>query len=412
MKKEYKTEFDSVSGCGCNSGTGKHSVKRKKTGKDLRVIFLAAGFAVLVGCGAKNVSGPMGKTSDVSVSAMRTDGASYKNGFGTAGSDRAEAPEVMMDAEGAEEPVRMNDGGNGMDTPDQDVTKRIRTVDLTVSLEDDSKLNETADRIVEITKQYHGSVTDRSMSYSKYNAGGSITVKIPKDEVDGFLAGVRDQGMNVSRIDDRTEDVTQHYVDVEARLKAKQTEVDRLQSYLEKAEDTETLLKVEEQLTRAISDLESYKAQMNSLNSRIDATTVQIALECSKIIHEETTGEMAERIMKNTFRDTLETFLEGAKMFLGAIATLIWLIPIGMILITAVYRTIRWNRDKGKKEKTAPFARAKQEGKTQDPDSGQGKPQVLEKGQEKPQAPDNGQGKPQDPDKERAKPQAPEEDQA
>lgn len=240
--------------------------------------------------------------------------------------------------------------------------------------------------------------------------------------MDGFLAGVRDQGMNVSRIDDRTEDVTQHYVDVEARLKAKQTEVDRLQSYLEKAEDTETLLKVEEQLTRAISDLESYKAQINSLNSRIDATTVQIALECSKIIHEETTGEMAERIMKNTFRDTLETFLEGAKMFLGAIATLIWLIPIGMILITAVYRTIRWNRDKGKKEKTAPFARAKQEGKTQDPDNvqvklqdsnnGQGKPQDLEKGQEKPQDPDNGQGKPQDPDKERAKPQAPEEDQA
>lgn len=359
MKKAYKTEFDS--GCRRNSGTEicsaknenakRKNAKKETSGMDLRVILLAAGFAVLVGCGAKNVSGPMGKTADVSVSAMKADGAFDKNGFGGAGLDRAEAPEVMMDAAGAEEAVRMEDGGNGMDMPEQDAAKLIRTVDLTVSLEDDSKLNETADRIVEITKQYHGSVTDRSMSYSKYNAGGSITVRIPKDEVDGFLSGVREQGMNVSRIDDRTEDVTQQYVDVDARLRAKQTEVDRLQSYLEKAEDTETLLKVEEQLTRAISDLESYKARMNSLNSRIDATTVRIALECTRTVHEETTGEMAARIMKNTFRDTLETFLEGAKMFLGAIATLIWLIPIGMILITAVCRTIRWNRGKGKKEK-------------------------------------------------------------
>ncbi|MDD6196856.1 MAG: hypothetical protein PUB12_08240 [[Clostridium] aminophilum] len=101
----------------------------------------------------------------------------------------------------------------------------------------------------------------------------------------------------------------------------------------------------------------------NSLNSRIDATTVRIALECTKTIHEETTGEMAARIMKNTFRDTLETFLEGAKMFLGAIATLIWLIPIGMILITAVYRTIRWNRGKGKKEKIPASDSAKKQEK-------------------------------------------------
>lgn len=152
----------------------------------LRVVLLAAGFAVLVGCGAKNVSGPTGKTADVSVSAMKADGAFDKNGCGGAGLDRAEAPEVMMDAAGAEEAVRMEDGGNGMDMPEQDAAKLIRTVDLTVSLEDDSKLNETADRIVEITKQYHGSVTDRSMSYSKYNAGGSITVRIPKDEFPEF----------------------------------------------------------------------------------------------------------------------------------------------------------------------------------------------------------------------------------
>lgn len=78
-------------------------------------------------------------------------------------------------------------------------------------------------------------------------------------------------------------DVTDQYVDLEARLKAKTALRDRLQQLLQRATEVKDVLAIETELTRLQADLDSMEGRLRVLKSQVQLATLNLHLERRKI---------------------------------------------------------------------------------------------------------------------------------
>ncbi len=80
------------------------------------------------------------------------------------------------------------------------------------------------------------------------------------------------------------EDVTEKYIDAEARLKNKIVLRDRLKQLLEKATEVKDILAIETELNRVQADIDSMEGIIKSLKGQVDFATVELSLERKQIL--------------------------------------------------------------------------------------------------------------------------------
>jgi len=102
-------------------------------------------------------------------------------------------------------------------------------------------------------------------------------LRIPSDKVDGVLADAKKLGavesMSISHAD-----VTSKRVDVDARIEALQTSVNRLLELMGRAGNTSDLLAAESSLTERQAELDSLRAQRTALHDEITYSTINVNL--------------------------------------------------------------------------------------------------------------------------------------
>ncbi len=121
------------------------------------------------------------------------------------------------------------------------------------------------------------SLDSGSAYYNDYNRYSYMTVRIPSDQLDGFVENVKETS-NVTSISESTEDITLNYVDVESRKTALETEQGRLMELLEKAETVEDIISIEGRLSEVRYQLESYTSQLRTFDNQVDYSTVHIEI--------------------------------------------------------------------------------------------------------------------------------------
>lgn len=105
----------------------------------------------------------------------------------------------------------------------------------------------------------------------------NLTLRVPAERLDEFTAAV-DAISNVVSSSRDTDDVTLQYVDTESRVKALETERDRLLELMEQAETMSDLLEIESRLTDVRGELEQYASRLKVLDNQIDYATVNLSL--------------------------------------------------------------------------------------------------------------------------------------
>jgi hypothetical protein len=110
-----------------------------------------------------------------------------------------------------------------------------------------------------------------------------LTLRVPASALRASMGVLEALG----RVTDRSissSDVTEQYVDVEARLKNKAALRDRLKQLLDKAQDVKDVLAIEAELSRVQSDIDSMEARMKSLRGQVDMASIDLALQRRKIL--------------------------------------------------------------------------------------------------------------------------------
>lgn len=158
--------------------------------------------------------------------------------------------------------------------------KLIKTVELTTETEElDALLTAITDRVTELGGYIENQRVYNGSAYaSRRSRSASLTIRVPAENLDGFVDHVAQSSNIVSRYA-YIDDVTLTYVATESRVEALQAEHDRLLELMGQAETMSDILEVEARLTDVRYELESVTSQLNVLKNRVSYGTVHLSVD-------------------------------------------------------------------------------------------------------------------------------------
>jgi hypothetical protein len=157
----------------------------------------------------------------------------------------------------------------------------VKTASMTITVADTS---EAADKAAVLVEKADGRVDSRSEDAG--SAGGfartSEVLRVPVAKLDGVVRDLKALG-KVQTAETKSEDVTAQRVDLDARIKALQTSVDRLLGIMRDAKDPDALINAESALSQRQADLDSLRAQRDQLGDRIQYSTIDLTFVAEQI---------------------------------------------------------------------------------------------------------------------------------
>lgn len=334
--------------------------KKRKFERNRRVtgLVLTAGMlaAALTGCGS-------GGADKASVA----ESESYVNTAYDASADAGIYEEYSEDAVYEETPMESGEGNR--QTTGQAATDRklIKTVNITAETEQFDSLLANVERQVTALGGYIEEMSRYNRNNSYYSDSGvahlryaSMTVRIPRENLDALLSEVDEQSNIVSR-SESVSDVTLQYVDLESHKKALLTEQSRLLELMEQAVTVEDIITIESRLSEVRYQIESMESQLRTYDNKIDYSTVYLSID---EVERYTPGDdisTGERI-KEGFLESLRGVGNGFKNFgIWFVIHLPYLVVWAILIVAAIIFFIKINkhtakrRTKKKAEKVSPY---------------------------------------------------------
>ena len=105
----------------------------------------------------------------------------------------------------------------------------------------------------------------------------TLTVRVPQDEFFSVFEQIKALG-KVQTENAGSEDVTERFIDLEARLKSAQRQELSLLSLLDRADKISEVLIIEQELSRVRTELERVQGQLNFLERRVDLAAITVFL--------------------------------------------------------------------------------------------------------------------------------------
>lgn len=311
-------------------------------GKNARVgiaSFLA--LLLLAGCGSADSSFDTGYSQGSSVNSSASSSESaYDYGYDNYNGE-------MYETE-AEEAVGKSTGESDVSSAVSE-RKLIRTVNMNVETKEQdydrflATLQEEVQSLggyIENMDSYNGS------AYGDYRSSrnANLTLRIPKDCLDGFLNLVSDIA-NVVRRSESVDDVTLTYVDMASRRNALRTEQDRLLELLEQADSIEDILTIENRLSDVRYQLESMESRLRTIDNQVDYSTVYLYVSEVRELTPVAERTVWERISYG-FMDSLEEIGDGTvDIFVWVLVNMPYLVLwIAFFAVVFILIKRRWKK--------------------------------------------------------------------
>ena len=186
----------------------------------------------------------------------------------SAGSSAAMAPEASGDS-------ALADSADKKSAPEVASREVITTGSVDVTVGDP---RDVAKRFAAWVESRSGRVDGRTESKDgDGRTSASLTVRVPSNQMSKALAHLATYG-DVGTIDVQNEDVTAQGQDLDARIKALEISIDRLERILAKAGSGAEVVRAENALTQRQEQLESLQAQRKDLTDQVALSTLNVEL--------------------------------------------------------------------------------------------------------------------------------------
>jgi len=225
------------------------------------------------------------------------------------------------------------------------MTLEVETADLDALLSDLNGKIGALNGYVEYKSVRNGSSTaTRRYRYAK------LTIRVPVDQLDNFVAHVSD-ATNVVSYNESADDITLSYVATQSRITALETEQKRLLELLAKAENMTDLLQIEKRLTEVRTELEEVTSRLRLYDNLVDYGTVELSVtevQEFTVVEEETVWK---RIATGFVESCKNIWQIVTDLFVFCITSLPYLLPAGVIILGVILLVRIGGKKKNKKNK-------------------------------------------------------------
>ena len=151
--------------------------------------------------------------------------------------------------------------------------KLIKTGNISFETKD---LDATRKVIVDLVNQNNGYVASDNQYKSNDRVSVTVSIRIPADKFDLILDEIAKGVEKFESKNIRISDVTEQFLDIEARLKTKKTLEKKYLEILKKARTVREILDVERELGKLRSDIESTEGRLKYLQNQVSFSTLSI----------------------------------------------------------------------------------------------------------------------------------------
>lgn len=207
------------------------------------------------------------------------------------------------------------------------VSERAVITTGTVSLTSADPIG-AADDAIKLVTGAGGRIDNRSEQPATETqpARATLVIRVPAEQLDTVLDKIKQLGV-VNTVSLNASDVTQQKQDVEARIAALQTSVDRLLVLMASAANTADLIAIESALSGRQAELDSLTAQRDYLDDQIDYSTLSVDFVSEGTVAQGDPDTFWDGLLAGW--DSLLAFLSGFIVVLGVL--LPWLLLLAVI---------------------------------------------------------------------------------
>lgn len=226
-------------------------------------------------------------------------------------------------------------------SPDAFMRSVIRTARLTVEVD---RYDAGARRLLDIAEGAGGFIADSSYGEDDGRPRGEFTLRVPAGRFAAAIKDVEAMG-TVRQRQISAQDVTEEYVDLQARQRNLERHEQQLLTFMDRATKVPDLLAVEQELSRVRGQIEQITGRLRYLAHNVEMASITVVLsEHPKKGHAglwDFDGTLAK--MQGAFLATVQQIFAAAERVLVLASTLL---PVGALagVVWAVFRRTRQSK--------------------------------------------------------------------
>jgi major membrane immunogen (membrane-anchored lipoprotein) len=301
----------------------------------LAISLLMAALLLLAGCSRQDSrsasSAPEQRSTTAPAAAPRSETGA------TAGKSSAQNPTDIQD--GQMKPASLTSAQNSQTSVTVTERKLIRNADIILESGNPSESQRKVSSIAEA----HGGFVVSSESKQTDAEGQlkpetivTVTIRVPAAQFDAVINELRGTGSRVAQDKITTQDVTEEYIDLEARIRAKQALEAQFMEIMKQARTVQDALEVQRQLSDVRAEIERYEGRRRFLENQTSLSTINITMRPPTQIVS-TSGFLYS--VKRAFSDGLDV---AAAITLGLIQVFIALLPLLIFIGLPIFLAVRY----------------------------------------------------------------------
>lgn len=296
--------------------------------------------------------------------ASATQAPSYADSYSRTGGDagvvqESYAPEMPLPAA----TMSPMDVGNSVDPAkgngDAAIRERlvIRNADMSLVVKDPEA---AMTAISSLATELGGFVVSTNL-YQSYTSDGtpvpeaSVVIRVPAEKLDEALKAIKADAIEVQTETQSGQDVTSQYVDLESQLKNLEAAEKQLVEIMSKAEKTEDVINVFNQLTSIRGQIESIKGQMKYFEESAALSAISVRLVAEQTVKP---IEIAGWKPEGTLRDAVQSLIYFWQDFVDflivfVVSFLPKLITVAFVFGVPIWLIVRSIRKSNRRRKAA-----------------------------------------------------------
>ena len=227
--------------------------------------------------------------------------------------------------------------------------KIIRNADLQLEA---NAPEEAQAAITQIAESKGGFVVESTQSSSDAKAANrdsvTMTIRVPSAKFDEALSEIRQAASRVIVESIKGQDVTEEFIDIEARLKTQKALEAQFLEIMKRSNTVADALNVQTEIARVRGEIEKIEGRKRFLESQASLSTIKITLRTPTAFSANAPGFFNR--LSQAFGNGFDAALSFILVFVTA---LIALLPFLILIVLPIYLVIRYLLRKNRNRKTA-----------------------------------------------------------